>query len=360
VPTVDLIQTGIMIAEAGPDNPRNDTASVVELASGALMVVWHKYQANPKGGSDFGTCCIYSKTSYDKGRTWQDERMLVDVEPGDNNVQVPALCLLPSGALLLICLRAHEGGNSSTMMVFRSDDQGQSFYEFSKVWERSEGQWLQGGASSLVLLKSGRLLLPFHGGTGHQGSQHNIVRCAISDDEGRSWHITSESIDLPMRGAMEASVAELASGRLVMSLRTQLGAVFCSTSDDGGETWSLAQTTGLRSPESCTCLRKLPDSDDLALFWNDSLYNPYVHHYGRRTPLSVARSSDGGQTWRKLSDIATGDYEFTNLGCTFLKDGTAVVTYMQTTDPGPGKPFNRSKMDLMATLISRAWFDREL
>jgi sialidase-1 len=342
------------VAEAGPDNPRNDTASVLELKNGALMVVWHKFAASELSGSDFGISRIYAKYSYDQGITWRDERLLVDVVPGDLNVQAPALCHLPTGEILLICLRAHAR-NSTTMLVFRSANEGEDFVEISRVWERSQGQWLQGGASHLVLLSSGRLVLPFHGGTGEQGSQHNQARCAISDDNGLTWRLSKGIVDLPMRGAMEASVAELADGRLAMSLRTQLGSVFLSYSDDGGDTWSMAQTTGLKAPESCTCLRRLPGSDDLVLFWNDSLYNPGHHHFGDRTPLSAARSSDGGKTWRRLGDIASGAAEFTNLGCTFLHNGNAVVTYMQTAYSG-GAKFRRDKIDLMAALVPRQWF----
>jgi sialidase-1 len=347
----------VMIAPIGADNPRNDTASVVELPDRRLLAVWHKYTAGPKGSSDFGDCRIYSKTSSDGGLTWHDERMLIDIEPGNLNVQAPALCLLPSGELLLICLRAHAR-DSSTMCLFRSEDLGETFGGASTIWERSNGQWLQGGASSLVRLSGGRLLLPFHGGDGDQWSQHNIVRCFLSDDEGYSWRLNSSVIDLPMRGAMEASVAELENRRLAMSLRSQLGAVFLSYSDDGGETWSLPQTSGLRVPESCTCLRRVPGSNDLVLFWNDSLYDPGHgwRHYGERCPLSAALSRDGGQTWRKLGDIDTGA-QFTNLDCTFALDGRAIVTYY-VYQVGEERPLPDHNLGLKAAILQAEWFTR--
>ena len=47
-----------------------------------------------------------------------------------------------------------------------------------------------------------------------------------------------------MRGAMEASVAELLDGELVLSSRTQLGAVFLSRPYDGGQHWSLPADDG--------------------------------------------------------------------------------------------------------------------
>jgi sialidase-1 len=334
-----------VIAKSESDNPRNDTASVAELGDGRLMVVWHKYASGSMGGDDFGVCRIFSKISHDRGLTWGQERMLVDALPDDLNVQAPALCMLPSGELLLICLRAHSE-RSTSMMLFRSQDGGNTFVESSPIWERSEGQWLQGGASSLVRLSNGRLLLPFHGGTGHQFSQHNVVRCFYSDDDGYTWKLAEGMVDLPMRGAMESSVAELGDGKLVMSLRTQLGSAFLSYSEDRGETWTLAQTSGLKAPESCTCLRRIPGTDSLLLIWNDSLYDPGHHHYGERSPLSMAISDDGGNTWQRAGNIEPpGDSEYTNIDCTFISTEEAVITYMAVSPA-----FRRTGIDLRAAV----------
>ncbi|MDF2715245.1 MAG: hypothetical protein K0R28_2170 [Paenibacillus sp.] len=351
----------VVVAEAGAGNPRNDTASIVPLKDGRLLLVWHKYEDGPGGGSDFGLCRIYSKTSRDGGMTWNEEQMLVDVIPGDHNVQAPGLSRLPSGDLLLHCLRGHQGASSSSMCLFRSSDEGKTWNDAGTVWERSEGQWLQGGANHMNVLGSGRLLLPFHFGTGHQGSQHNTIGCFLSDDEGVSWRRANAAIDLPMRGAMEASVAELDNGMLVMSIRTQLGAVFLSCSEDFGETWTLPQTSGLRAPESCTCLRRIPSTGDLVLFYNGSDYNPARHHYGLRTPLTAALSRDGGSTWRKIGDIETGPYEYMNVNCTMTEEGNALLTYAKVEDPqltqnNDKLPFERKGLNLCLALIEREWF----
>lgn len=353
--------TYAIVQQSGPGNPRNDTASVARLANQDLMVVWHKYRASPEGSSDFGVCDIAAKTSTDGGRTWAKQRILVVADVNDNNVQAPALCMLRNGTLLLICLQGHRGGESSTMLLFRSQDDGQTFVAQPSIWERSPGQWLQGGAPSLLELQSGRLLLPFHGGTGHQGSQHNMVHCYYSDDGGQSWQGNDMPLDLPMRGAMEASVAELLDGTLVMSLRTQLGAVFLSRSQDGGQSWSSSQTTGLKAPESCTCLRAIPGTDHLLLLWNDSLYDPSHHHYGLRTPLSLAVSKDQGQSWSKIADLAHDEeFNFTNLGCDFIDEQHAIVTYCaygpNTTVQGKERGWlNPEYFDLHSLLITTDW-----
>ena len=259
--------------------------------------------------------------SRDGGETWTDLRQLVDVAEDDISVQAPALIRLGSDTILLACLRMHPGGASSTMCLFSSSDNGETFRESPPIWQRSKGQLLQGGASSLVLLSSGRLLLPFHGGGGHQWKQRNTAWCFLSDDNGKTWQ-RSSGIELPKRGAMEPSVAELADGTLLMSLRTQLGGPYLSRSNDGGKTWSRAVFSGLEGGESCTCLRRIPGTNDIVLFWNNSKYNKTHHHYGERTPLSAAISSDGGKKWRVVGDILRDpEAEYTNLDCFFTSDG---------------------------------------
>ncbi len=115
-------------------------------------------------------------------------------------------------------------------------------------------------------------------------------------------------------------------------------------------------------------MRRLPDSDELVLFWNDSEYIHDHHHCGIRSPLSAAISSDNGRSWRKLGDIDAGDCMLTNIGCTFLSSGAAVVTYLRTPDPeieyGVYRGSRSTKaerdaqfvMELKAALIPRRWF----
>jgi sialidase-1 len=296
------------------------------------------------------------KQSNDRGQTWRDARQIVDVARGDLNVQAPALLRLSSGEILMVCLRAHRTevnlGSSSTMACFRSRDNGQTFQEEAPVWQRSRGQWLQGGANALVLLKSGRILLPFHGGTGTQWAQKNTARCYVSDDQGRSWRPTPAAIELPKRGAMEASVAELEDGELVMSLRTQLGGPYICRSRDGGETWSEPVPSGLEGPESCTCLRRIPNTNTLLLIWNHSAYEPNGDHFGKRSPLTVATSKDRGQTWQVLGDLATDPAaSYDDIGCYFLSDGSAVVTFRY------GLPAWKN-LSLHAFLVPSAWYSR--
>ena len=360
-----------VVRRVDDDCPRSDMGSVARLADGRLMVAWQKYAASEHGSEDYGVIVIASRYSYDDGRSWRDERVLVEPDlEHDFNVQAPALRCLASGALLLICLRAHRGGTdalpesaSSSMELFRSEDDGETFAPVGYVWRHSNGNRMQGGVTSLVQLRSGRLLVPFHFGTGGQFTQHNQVSSMLSDDEGTSWRRAPGVIDLPMRGAMEPSVAELSDGALVMSIRTQLGAVFLSHSTDQGETWCPAQTSGLRAPETASCLRCLPGTDHLLLLWVDAAYDPTHHHFGVRTPLCLGYSRDRGRSWTNLGILGHRDaFNFFDMGMDFIDDDTAIITYGVY---GPNRK-DRSEwrdpevMDLHAIRFTRKWLTERL
>ncbi len=341
----------IDIEPATEQYPRSDTASIVELSDGKLMVTYQKYEQGVESGNDHGLCQIWSKVSVDGGKSWYSPRLLIKAEDNDLNVQAPALLRRKNGQLMLACLHLHRL-DSSTMSVFSSSDEGYTFTPVSHVWKQSNGLLLQGGASSLLELDSGRLLLPFHGGQGEQYDQTNTAGCFFSDDDGRSWQC-SNRVELTLRGAMEPSIAELNDGTLVMALRTQLGGPYISRSTDGGQSWSAAISSRLEGGESCTCVRRIPDDDAIVLFWNGSAYEKKHHHYGQRTPLSAAISRDHGHTWQHLGCIAhEKNTEYTNLDCIFTSAGHAILTYMQA------KPaWNREQISLKAAWIESGWFE---
>lgn len=355
---------------ADHERVRSDTASVVERADGTLLIAYHSYSHGPEGGGDFGAAKIYLAESKDGGRHWINERIVADIDAGDLNVMSPFLCRVED-EILLGYVRNHSAGDTS-MHLHRSRDGGASFADSVPIWEHANEYRIQGGASSLVRLDSGRLLLPIQScDEVWVADENQSISTYFSDDGGHSWQQSANKIGLPLRGAMEPSVAQRADGTLLMSIRTQLGAVFLAKSGDGGEHWSRARTSGLRAPESCTCLRRLPDSEALVLFWNDSEYVHDHHHCGIRSPLSAAISNDNGRSWQKIGNIDGGDCMLTNIGCTFLSSGAAMVTYLITPDPEIENGVYRGsrstkeerdaqfKMELKAALIPRTWFTAE-
>ena len=86
-----------------------------------------------------------------------------------------------------------------------------------------------------------------------------------------------------------------------MLLRSSAGYAYRSDSEDFGQNWSPAYRTELPNPNSGIDLTQLSDGT-LAL-----AYNRDNENWGARAPLSIALSTDNGQTWPRVLNIETGD-----------------------------------------------------
>jgi sialidase-1 len=157
----------------------------------------------------------------------------------------------------------------------------------------------------ILRLRSGRLLHPLaiHGRT---YEPHGVCSCWYSDDEGGSWQQAAARIDLPMRGAMEPACVELQDGRVLMVLRTQLGRLYQSISEDEGAHWCEARPMALVSTEAPAAIKRIPETSDLLVVWNRN-YEPAERHMGRRNPLSTAMSRDEGETWEDTGDLESSE-----------------------------------------------------
>jgi len=351
----------VPIAPATQEHPRNDSASMVELPDGTLLMMWIQMHASQWGGSDEAPSSIASMRSHDGGRTWGDYRIEVAPGPGDQNVYNPSLILLPSGDLLFFVLVYHhlewDKPLDASGLLHRSHDNGRTWCAPEPIWSHLP----RGSANhTFTRLASGRLLksveeVPVWGSFPKCVSSSS---CYISDDDGRTWQAPRNWITLPLRGTMENHIAETHGGRLVMAVRIQLGSVFLSRSEDQGVTWSKPQTSGLSCGESMPCLTRIPTTGDLLLIWNHSEYDPAFDHMGRRSPLTCAVSRDGGRTWsagRNLEDDPA--IEFTNIACTFTHDGRAIITYFTSpyANPSPPGRLGRAAMSLKAAMVDVAW-----
>ena len=123
-----------------------------------------------------------------------------------------------------------------------------------------------------------------------------------SDDGGNTWLQSSAELKAPapdwhgLFGAVEPVVLELSDGRVWMLLRTQMGRLYESFSEDGIN-WSPARATRLLSSDSPLGLVCL-DEKKIALFWNSCRQFPNAH--GGQHVLHAAISEDEGGTWRGM------------------------------------------------------------
>ena len=204
-----------------------------------------------------------------------------------------------------------------------SEDNGENFGE-----ERELIPGDKGGRGPVrnkpIRIKNGCIIAP---GSTEDGIWESFVD--ISDDEGISWkksrNIRIENIsyekkkriveknesDIPVseqsfygRGVIQPTLWESEDGQIHMLLRSTEGYIYRSDSIDYGETWSSAYST---------CLPNNNSGIDLVRAYDKSLYlvyNPVGICWGKRTPISLAASSDNGNTWDKIRDLDCGEGEF--------------------------------------------------
>lgn len=312
--------------------PRHSEASVIERKDGSLLMAWqHHTKAVVADCSDQLPSDISIAESYDEGKTWINERIVADMKYGCVNVYSPSFLRNKDGSVSLYFKRYMqlEKGKPVLNSYYRitSRDEGVTWSEEETLWDRSE----YGAMNHTILrLSDGSAVMPVCGGVSGlfvKGSSH-LVHVLRSEDDFRTW-TQSNPLSLPMRGVMEPCIAERSDGVLNMVVRTQLGSVFYSESYDKGVTWTKPQTTGLRVPESCPYLVSIPGTDAQLVIWNNSEYDMhYRSHYGKRTPLTMAISTDGLKTFSDYFDIETDPGRaFTNPSVTVTSSGLFVLNY---------------------------------
>ena len=96
------------------------------------------------------------------------------------------------------------------------------------------------------------------------------------------------------------------------------GYIVRSESHDGGQTWSEGKDTEFPNPNAAIDFIKL-QSGHLLLVYNNSGTD--------RTPLTVAVSTDGDQSYPFRRDIATGDHDYAYPYAVQAADGKIHLVY---------------------------------
>lgn len=152
----------------------------------------------------------------------------------------------------------------------------------------------------------------------------SAVYVCFSDDDGRTWQRNEDGellILLDWNATFsyvnEPSVTEVEPGRLLMIMRTGLGRLFQSWSDDNGTTWTRPQPTSLAASPAPAQIRRLP-TGHLLCVWNQESADEVKQGYNR-TRISAAVSRNGGSVWEFFQNVES------------LLEGTRV-------EPGPIEP----------------------
>ena len=318
------------IVTATEDLPRHSEASILELKDGSLLVAWQRHERSGLGSGDQAPSTISLMNSSDNGATWNNFRVAAGMIPGCVNVYSPSLYRCADGSISLFFKRYTRlvWGEKQLNSYYRMDsyDEGKTWSKETLIWENEQHNAINHAAKRTA---SGVTLLPIVCSEAWGGpNDHSFVSVLRSEDDLHTW-TESNRISVPLRGLMEPCIAQHADGSLHMVMRTQLGSVFHSVSTDDGRTWSKAQATGLRAPESCPCIVTIPGTDAQLVVWNNAEYDMnWISHFGKRTPLTAAISKDGLRTFSHYFDIETDPSRaFTNPSITVTSDGLFLLNY---------------------------------
>ena len=185
---------------------------------------------------------------------------------------------------------------------------------------------------SLVLLRSGRLVLGYRKGQAHTLDSGRIV-LRTSDDGAATWSSERTVVSDSVHDVREPSLRQLSDGRLSMSWfvsrttdSSPVGA-YHATSTDAGETWSAPVLVAMGAATQDGVV-EVPGGD-----WVLAVYQPDPDRPGAFRPY-VSASTDGGQTWSTRAELAHPDatLAFSEASITLLFDGRLYLVLREETE----------------------------
>lgn len=299
-----------LIFENIPGAPVHHASSITEAANGDLLVTW--YGGSYESSDDEALFLARRK----KGeRTWEQPRMLL------RNPEAPvgnAVVFKDQRGRLWIVwgrmearqpLLAHTGWERTRLLYRISEDNGVTWSK-DTLFPMDTTGWLPRNLP--IQLATGELVLPLS----DERDNRDLSFFVITKDAGSTW---TRSANVPNSQAQgeQPTVAQRQDGSLLAFLRT--GPRLLQTeSFDRGMTWSPAKLTDFKNPDAAISLRALRNGN-LILAWNNQERG--------RSPLHIARSTDGGRTWSSPLMLESNPGEYSYPSVFQSSDGLIHVIY---------------------------------
>jgi predicted neuraminidase len=200
-------------------------------------------------------------------------------------------------------IRRGGGWGKCRLFARSSTDDGHSWSE-DRMLFADEGAFYGVLRNPPITLSDGTMVLPLDGPGGGV--------FLLSANGGETWTRGGTA----SKGS-QPTLAQREDGSLLTFMRSRPRTTR-ATSLDGGVSWSATESTTLRNPGSGISMVQLSNKN-LALAFNDSTVD--------RTPLSIARSTDEGQTWEEPLHLESNPGEYSYPCIIQSSDGQIHVSY---------------------------------
>jgi predicted neuraminidase len=312
---------------------QNHAANLAYLPNGTLTCVWF-------GGTmeGMGDISIYMSRLAPGSERWSAPEKLSD-DPAKSE-QNPLVFVAPDGKVWLLYTSQTSGNQDGSIVKRRiSSDGGATFGPVETLCD-VPGTFVR---QPIIVNGRGEWLLPLFRCIGIPGERWtgdaDFASVLVSADGGATWsmHDVPDSV-----GAVHMNIVPLGGDEMVAFYRHRFAeAVQRSRSHDGGRTWSAPVATNLPNNNSSVQAIRLADGRIVIVYNHSdasmssarrtSLYDEIEGDVGSngavapvverrkaiwgvpRAPLSLAFSSDGGETFGGRVDVELGDgYCLTN------------------------------------------------
>src|SRR6516164_3542198 len=287
----------------GPEipGPYQHPASLTELANGELFLV---YYGGPGEYSDQST--VYGARLRKGEMKWSTPAAITPRPKGPEGN--PVVWQAPDGIVWLFSVTRHGATWCTSRIAVRTSSDG------AKTWSAPVSLTTEAGTmvrGKPIVLANGDYLLPIYHETGHDPEFVGPDTASFFlryDGKTRHW---TESARIRSRlGNLQPAVVALSDTRLVCYCRRggdykprKDAYLVRSESRDGGRTWSPGKDSAFPNPNAAVDLLRLKNGH-LLLVYNDSM--------SRRTPLTVALSTDEDKSYPYKRNIAEvpGDFAY--------------------------------------------------
>jgi len=279
---------------------------------------------------------IRAVRSTDGGETWGEPFLLVPnpAPPAKGRLAHPGFLRLETGDVLLSYIYSMHPATPYYAHNYyrRSADNGQTWTE-PYVMTPHPGYFLVHN-DRLFTLSTGRIVaLAEYKAYDPCSRDHNgyVGSACYSDDDGYTWQISENTVDMQPVEVQEADGVELRDGRVMMFARTYSGFAVRAYSEDGCRTWSRGEKIdGLEMPYAgLPTVRRIPSTGDLLFIWiSERSVDPENEKIHRRCALSAAISKDEGETFCHFRHIARDPMDDFGYQCVeFIGDDLVLIGY---------------------------------